>query len=104
MAFDKNKQITFKVKLDGVNECIDSKGSMAVMLREVAWNNKEKYVLELRKWETKINDKGEAETKPLKGVTFLTEQGPHTLTEKLVEHGYGDTKRLLAYLKERNDN
>lgn len=96
MSF-KNGPLSFEIKENGVNECIDEKGSMAVMLREVAWNGKEPK-LELRKWVIDVDK----ET-PMRGTGFLTEQGPHNLSEILVEKGFGKTESILNNIKDRED-
>lgn len=97
MAFKNNGTLNFDIKEDGINECIDEKGSMAVMLREVAWNGKE-HKLELRKWVIDVDK----ET-PMRGTSFLTENGPHNLTEILAKNGYGKTENILKNIKDRDD-
>ena len=63
----------------------------------MTWNNgKEK--LELRRWIVDIN-----EEKPLKGVAFLTDDGPDNLVNVLVDKGYGKTHEVLQVLKRRDD-
>ena len=98
MAFKKmDGELTFTIKEDGINELIDEKGSLALMLREVAWGNRESH-LELRSW--KIDPDKEF---PMKGTKFLTEEGPHKLAEVLVDKGFGTTTVLLSELKNRPD-
>ena len=38
-----------------------------------------------------------------KGVSFMTEEGPSNLVETLLSHGYGDTRKTLDSLKDRED-
>lgn len=98
MAFKKDSgEITFTIKEDGINELIDEKGSLALMLREVAWGSRESH-LELRSW--KIDPEKEF---PMKGTKFLTEEGPHKLAEVLVDKGFGNTNVILNELKTRED-
>lgn len=92
-----NDKLKYDIKKDGINELIDEKGSMILMLREVAWGERN-HVLELRKWS--INMEGE---KPMKGCSFLTDKGPDKLAEALIKNGFGDTKTILGYLEERKD-
>ena len=92
-----NKPISYEVKEDGINELIEEKNNMVTMLREVSWNGRESH-LEIRKW---VED-AEKET-PMKGVSFMTEEGPHNLTETLVKCGFGNTKNIIKQLSVRDD-
>ena len=97
MAFKKNDSDEIKYTIGDIDEVVDCKGNSVIMLRNVAWNNgKEK--LELRRWIVDIN-----EEKPLKGVAFLTEDGPDNLVNVLVEKGFGKTHEVLQVLKTRTD-
>lgn len=94
MPFKKGP-VEFKVKEDGVNEVIDEKGNMALMLREVAWGGRD-YHLELRKWIVDIDKE-----QPMKGCSFITEEGPHNLVDTMVKYGYGHTDTILKELSTR---
>lgn len=94
MPFKKGP-VEFKVKEDGINEVIDEKGNMALMLREVAWNGRD-YHLELRKWIVDVDKE-----QPMKGCTFITEEGPNNLVDTMVKHGYGNTRNILHELSSR---
>ena len=94
MPFKKGP-VEFKVKKDGINEVIDEKGNMALMLREVAWNGRD-YHLELRKWIVDVDKE-----QPMKGCTFITEEGPNNLVDTMVKHGYGNTRNILHELSSR---
>lgn len=94
-----------KYKVCDYDETIDEKGNSIVALRKVQWGigpddqeDPEKVKLELRKWY--INPEGET---PGKGVTFLTEEGPHELAKTLVGSGYGHTEDILSSLMKRED-
>lgn len=93
------------VMFDGLDAIFDEKGSMFLSMRKVQWvkagnePDPSKAKLELRKW---IVGPDGVE-KPHKGITFLTEEGPHELTKTLVHHGYGRTKDILLELKGRED-
>ena len=97
MAFKKDGNLSYEVNPDGINEVIDEKGSMTLMLREVAWNGRQSH-LELRKWVVDVDKE-----QPMRGVSFITEDGPHNLAEVLVQHKYGNTKNLLKQLSARDD-
>ena len=105
------KQFTKNIKFKhfpGIDEIIDEKGSMYIALRRTVWYNPEqgdadekKAKLELRKW--MVKDSNSENDMPQKGVSFLTEEGPHNLATALVRNGFGKTKELLLELKERPD-
>lgn len=95
MPFKKGP-VEFKVKEDGINEVIDEKGNMALMLREVAWNGRD-YHLELRKWIVDVDKE-----QPMKGCTFITEEGPNNLVDTMIKHGYGNTRNILHELSSRD--
>lgn len=95
MKRDNTKSFTYHV--GDVDEVIDTKGNSVVLLRKLAWGDGEEK-LELRRWVMDINK----ET-PLKGCTFLTDEGPNVLANKLVELGYGHTNELLEILSKRED-
>ena len=88
-----------------IDTIIDEKGDSFVAFRKVQWarsmeaekdESKAKY--ELRKW--RVTPEGEV---PNKGLTFLTEKGPHNCVTGLIENGFGDTKEILLKLKDRKD-
>lgn len=99
MAFKKDGgPIKFEIKEDGINELIDEgTGNSSIMLREVGWNGRDPK-LEIRKWIIDVDK----ET-PMRGLSFITEQGPHTLTEVLTEKGFGNTEKLIINIKDRED-
>ena len=104
MAFDSNTNIR-PVMFDGLDAIFDEKGSMFLSMRKVQWvkegNEPDplKAKLELRKWIVGPDGVEKAN----KGMTFLTEEGPHELAKTLVHHGYGKTKEILLELKGRED-
>ena len=89
---------------DGVDEIFDEKGNVFLAMRKIQWCKEgsepdpEKAKLELRKWHMK----SDGET-PSKGFSFLTEEGPHELTDVLISNGYGHTKDILELLRDRDD-
>jgi len=97
MAFKKDSNITYKVKENGINEIITEKNNTVLMLREVAWGDRD-YHLELRKWF--VDGKNETAGK---GVSFTSEETPHVLTETLAKLGYGNTEKIITNIKNRSD-
>lgn len=92
---------------DGIDVVLDEKGDQFIALRKVQWAGKnattiepnpEKAKYEIRRW--KVTPEGET---PLKGVTFLTDEGPNDAALGLVKNGYGNTTDLLLTLKERDN-
>lgn len=97
MAFNKDANIQFEINPDGINELVDERNNTVMMLREVAWNGRAHH-LELRKWV--VEENGE---RPLRGVAFMSEEGPHNLVNVMTANGFGDTKIILNNLKDRAD-
>ena len=48
-------------------------------------------------------DGAEGEEIAGKGVSFKTDEGPSNLIEALLKHGYGDTRKTLNGLSDRED-
>ena len=102
-----NKDIAIKpfIFVDDINEVIEEKGNQYAALRKVAWvkegeePDKDKAKLEIRKW---IVDKDGSE-KAMKGYSFMTPEGPHQLTEVLVDNNFGNTKKILRSVTKRDD-
>lgn len=88
------EEIVYNVE-DGSKHLIDQKGNSIIQLTKISWNNGP-YKMDLRKWAFK----GETLV-PQKGFSFLTENGPHSLAEILVDIGYGDTEKLQSSLNKR---
>lgn len=97
MPFKKDGNISFTIKVDGINELIDERNNSILALREVGWNDKEPR-LELRRWI--VDENGD---KPMKGVSFLTEDGPHNLVNSMTKLGFGNTETILANIKNRDN-
>ena len=93
------------VKFGELDAIVDEKGSQFIALRRIQWvkegeepdETKAKY--ELRKWMVDAEGKEKAN----KGVSFLTEEGPHELAKVLVHEGFGHTKDILKELRVRDD-
>lgn len=74
---------------DGVDRIIDEKGNKFIAVREVRWKDIYDFKLDIRQY--MVNENGEI---PLKGLSFLTEDGPGELINTLLESGYGDTTQV----------
>ena len=98
MPFKKNNNEDFTYKVGDIDEVVDSKGNSVILLRKIAWGEKGKEKLELRRWIVDIN-----EEKALKGVSFLTDDGPNNLVNVLLDKGFGKTNEVLEVLSTRND-
>lgn len=55
--------------------------------------------IDIRKWG--VNEDGTERMG--KGLSFLTEDGPHSLVEVMAKEGYGNTKTILNNVKDRPD-
>ena len=77
---------------------IDEKGNSFIALRKIRWGNSEEFRLDLRKWFN--TPTGETMSK---GVSFMTDDGPHELVKVMVEQGYGHTNEIVDALKLRDD-
>lgn len=85
---------------DSVNEVFDEvSGNSFLALRKLRWTESGQFKLDIRKWYT--NSEGEEIAG--KGVSFMTEEGPGNLIEALLKHGYGDTRKTLDGIKDRED-
>ena len=101
-----NKDLHYKAFGD-LDEIIDEKGAMYIAIRKIGWytsnqsEDEAKAKLDIRKW--KVTDGSSDSDIPQRGLTFLTEEGPHNLVSAMVKHGYGKTKDVLLQLKQRDD-
>lgn len=98
MAFTKE----FNVEIDpNLNVIFDEKpgGNSFLALRKVRWNAGGTFKLDVRKWYTNA----EGEEVAGKGISFMTEDGPSNLIQGLLENGYGDTRKTLAGIENRED-
>lgn len=77
------KEFVYTVDSD-FDYTIDEKGNAFIALRKIDWGNTGNYKLDLRKYYA--SESGETMQK---GVSFITEDGPHELTKVLIETGYG---------------
>lgn len=96
MAYD--KKITYKI-VDGFDHVVDERGNETINLRKLCWGDNPQERIDIRRWS--INANGEENVG--KGVSFMTENGPHVLTEALISRGFGDTRKVLNDLSTRED-
>lgn len=91
----------FKLEIDpSIDEVIDEiPGSSFIALRKLRWSENSSFKLDIRKWYT--NSEGDEIAG--KGVSFMTEEGPDNLIEALLKHNYGDTRKTLNGIKDRDD-
>jgi len=99
MAFGGKKE--FQLEIDpSLNVVFDEiPGNSFLALRKLRWSPSGPFKLDIRKWYT--NSEGEEIAG--KGVAFMTEEGPDNLIEALLTNGYGDTRKTLNGLKDRED-
>ena len=83
---------------EDLDEVIDERNNTVIMLRRVAWGDRDFGRPEIRKWHL-----SEGKERADKGVTFLTDDGPANLAKTLIRKGFGETKELLEVLKERDN-
>lgn len=103
MAFSKDKE--FKYSFRGINRIIEEKGNQFIRFAQIAWVGEDEEVdaskikYDLRKYTTDA----EGKEKMLKGVSFLTDDGPSELTHVLIDEGFGNTAKILDGIKVRKD-
>jgi len=111
MAFKKDGTDEFKYVMRNAR-IIEEKGNQFIRFSEIAFGTngkdedgnpeeipEEKFKYDIRKW---TND-AENNEKMLKGVQFLSKDGPHELCHVLVEEGFGNTEKILNGIKVRDD-
>lgn len=85
---------------DSVNEVFDEGvGNSFLAMRRLRWNEDGEFKLDLRRWITNVDGEEIAG----KGFSFITEEGPSNLVECLLKHGYGDTRKTLEGIMDRED-
>lgn len=91
----------FNLEIDNsVDEVFDeASGNSFLALRKLRWSENAKFKLDIRKWY--VNSDGEEIAG--KGVSFITEEGPENLIQAMLKHGYGDTRKTLRGISDRED-
>lgn len=82
-----NGNYEYDERLDKV---VDEKANQFISVRFAKWKEDQDFQLEIRRFA--LSEDGET---PLKGVRFLTDNGPHELTTALVENGFGMADELV---------
>ena len=103
MPFKKNSE--FKYSIRGINRIVEERGNQFIRFAQIAWADQdedvppEKIKYDLRKYISMPN----GEEKMLKGISFLTPEGPNELSHILLEEGFGDTCKVLSIVQKRKD-
>lgn len=95
------KNMEFNLEIDdSIDEVFDEGvGNSFLAMRRLRWTNDGQFKLDLRKWITN----SDGEEIPGKGFSFITEEGPENLINVLLKHGYGDTRKTLEGIQDRED-
>lgn len=95
---EKSNNSSFSFKMEkGFDFVLQEGQNTSTNLRKIAWGDSSEAKIDIRKWSY-----SNGEERALKGVT-LSDDGASELANVLVEQGYGDTKRLVKALSNRND-
>lgn len=91
----------FNLEIDeSLNEVVDElPGNRFIAFRKLRWNEGSPFKYDLRNWYTNA----EGEEIAGKGVSFMTPEGPSNLAEALLKHGFGDTRKILNEISDRED-
>ena len=95
------KNMEFNLEIDdSINEVFDEGvGNSFLAMRRLRWNETGTFKIDLRKWITTVDGK----EIPSKGFSFITEEGPENLVNCLLKHGFGNTRKTLEGLQDRED-
>lgn len=84
----------------GIDEIFEERGNEFSRFERVKWNqDSDKEYLDIRRY--KMNENNEEVA--LKGMTFLTEEGPSELALAIIRNNFGDTEDYLKALYARDD-
>ena len=83
----------------GIDEIFEERGNQFTRFEKVKWSEDGKECIDVRRYI--MNE--ENEEMPLKGMTFLTPEGPGELARAIIKNGFGDTEDLLCELNKRED-
>lgn len=87
---------------ENCNVIIEESQNQFTALRRISWGSSDENPearLELRRW----RNQPDGSEFPLKGCTFMTEEGPSNLAEALLDLGYGNTLTCLKSLLARDN-
>lgn len=86
MSYEKK----YEIDENGPQHVIDEKNNSYILLAKYKWFGKGDYKLGLRKFFSTADGEGGG-----KGLEFLTEEGPNTLTHMLLHEGYGNADEIV---------
>ena len=89
------KEFSMEIE-EGFDFILEESGNNSTNLRKVSWNGRPSK-LDIRKWSYQ-----DGKERALRGVT-LSDEGADELTGVLVEQGYGNTKRLVKAITNREE-
>ena len=97
MAADLN----YEYDENSVNEVVDevAGSNNFIAFRKIRWQPDGEFRFDIRKYFIKAD----GSEFPGKGITFMSEKGPHLLAETLAANGFGDTNTMIAMLSARED-
>lgn len=86
--------------VDNFDFVIEESQNQFSAFRKVAWGEDEsKAKYEIRKW----RNSPDGSEVPAKGFTFMTDEGPNELLYIMLQQGFGDPKKIMDILKNRED-
>lgn len=88
-----------KPRILGADEVFEERGNQFSRFAKVSWGDSDKEYTEVRRYTMNENN----EEIPLKGMTFLTPEGPKELAKAIIKTGHGETEEYLEVLSERED-
>lgn len=94
-------ELRYEYDPQSVNEVVDSTEGTGnyIALRKVRWNPNAEFKYDIRKYFVKSDGTEVAG----KGFSFMSEEGPDTLTEVMVGNGFGNTDSLVNLLMGRGE-
>lgn len=81
---------------EGFDYVLEEGGNQSINLRRISWNGRPSKI-DIRKYTYK-----DGKEMMLKGIS-LSDEGVTELAGVLIERGYGDTRRIIKALRERED-
>ena len=97
MAADLN----YEYDENSVNEVVDevAGSNNFIAFRKIRWQPEGEFRFDIRKYFIKAD----GSEFPGKGITFMSEKGPHLLAETLAANGFGNTDTMVSMLSARGD-
>ena len=81
--------LQYEFEEGSINRIIEERGNYFTAVRMVRWKPEADFKLDIRKYSS--SEEGDT---PLKGISFMTEEGPTELITALLEEGYGSTNEV----------